>query len=228
MKTETIRVNGVEMNVRPGTWDHNIVREVIQGDCYRVSAWTPTNPVVIFDVGGHIGSFTRWMATRLPKARVFTFEMDAANGQLCEMNFEGLPNVSLFKGALGPRTGEVVRGPVHEKNTGGGHVDWHAESTEENESVRSVGVVDFLADNDIYYIDCLKLDCEGSEFSIIDEMVKLPGGLRKWVGSIRAELHALKGSPEYDRIVGQLEEAFPFVTVTPTPSKHQHYLFAWR
>jgi FkbM family methyltransferase len=226
MDLKSVRVAGVDMLVRPGTWDENIAREVIQGDCYRVGAWSPPNPVVIFDVGGHIGSFSRWMATRLPHARVFTFEMDEANVEVCKANLGELPNVILTHGAMGPRSGDVVRGPVHRENTGGGHVDW--DETGDGVRVPAVGIADFLASCDVPYIDCLKLDCEGSEFSIVDSLVALPGGLHRWVGSLRAELHALDGSPEYVKIVDQLNAAFPFVTVSPTSSKHQHYLFAWR
>jgi FkbM family methyltransferase len=221
----TADVGGVRLAVRPGTWDHAIAKEVILQDCYRVRDWTPENPVTILDVGGHIGSFSKWMATRLPNARIFTFEMDEANGVVCEKNLGGLPNVTLVKAALGPRSGDVVRGPVHSDNTGGGHVEW---SAKEGARVPAFGIADFLADRSIDYIDCLKLDCEGSEFAIVDAMVKFPGGLRKWVGCLRAELHALQGTERYDRILAQLRDAFPFVEVAPTQSPHQHYLFAWR
>lgn len=227
MQLHEANVHGVDLRVRPGTWDERIANEVIRQDCYDCATWLTKGPVTIVDVGGHIGSFSRWMALRMPQARIFTFEMDESNIGVCEQNL-ALPNVTLMRAALGPRSGRVVRGPVHTDNTGGGHVEWNRHASEEHDSVRAVGIHDFLSDQGIEYIDLLKLDCEGSEFPIIDEMEKLPGGLRKWVGRIHAEIHAKADHPKFSHIMGQMRAAFPIVTVRPTQSEHQHYLTATR
>lgn len=219
-------VDGVALTVRHGTWDEDIAREVIDGDVYRARSWLPPNPVTIFDVGAHIGSFSCWMADRLPTARIFAFEMDGANQDMVARNIATRPQVQLHRVALGPTTGKAYRGPVQTQNTGGGFVDWQAK--EGDLVVDTVSPLDFMWRHGIDYIDLLKLDCEGSEFGIVNALAERAGGLRASVGCVRAEMHGRLEEPRVQRFLQQLRDAFPFVDVAPTPSPGLHMVFAWR
>ena len=226
MALQRVTVGGVSLLVRPETWDANIAREVIDGDVYRARNWVPQNPVTVFDVGGHIGSFTRWLATRLPKMRGFVFEMDESNQQVIEQNVADLHNVRLVRAALGGRSGEVWRGPVQTVNTGGGGIFWDASSGAAK--VTAISIIDFMRDSGVEYIDLLKLDCEGSEFSILDALAAEPSGLQRRVGCVRAEVHATRDEARFIRLMDQLRASFPFVDVAPTGSAALSMVYAWR
>lgn len=175
--------------------------------------------------GGHIGSFTRWLATRLPKMRGFIFEMDEANQQVIAKNIADLPNVTLVRAALGGRSGPVWRGPVQMQNTGGGGVMWDA--SDGAAQVPAISIVDFMRASGIDYIDLLKLDCEGSEFSILDALVAEFGNLHR-VGCVRAEVHAMRDDARFVRLMEQLRGSFPFVDVGGTGSPALSMVYAWR
>jgi FkbM family methyltransferase len=158
--------------------------------------------------------------------RGFVFEMDEANQLMIEKNVEGLRDVSLVRAALGGRSGEVWRGPVHTQNTGGGGVFWDASGGAAK--VAAVSIVDFMRDSGVDYIDLLKLDCEGSEFSILDALTAEPGGLRRRVGCVRAEVHATRDDARFVRLMDQLRASFPFVDVASTGTAALSMVYAWR
>jgi hypothetical protein len=87
-------------------------------------------------------------------------------------------------------------------NTGGHSANW-SESGE-------TPCIDVATVFDVWpYIDCLKMDCEGSEFSILSRIAGLPGGLRARIGCVRAEVHGPRGSAERAEFKRLLEDSFP-------------------
>lgn len=219
-----IGIGGVNVVVRPGTWDADIAREVIESDVYRARGWVPRNPVTVFDVGGHVGSFTKWMSTRLPQMRAFVFEMDEANQQVLEANVGGIAGVTIVKAALGAKTGVAWRSPVQIQNTGGAGVLWDASAGAAQ--VPTVGIADFMQQHEVGYIDLLKLDCEGSEFQILEALQEMPGGVRARVGCVRAEVHAAPSDPRHKRFMEILRANFPFVDSAGSGSLYM--AFGWR
>lgn len=222
---ESCRIDGIHLMARHGTWDIGIAREVISGDTYRVKSWCPSTPVTVLDVGGHIGSFTAWTAKRLPKARVFVFEMDEQNQAVLEKNIEGLANAKLFKMALGDRTGEASRSPLDRTNTGGSGVFWDRDAS--GAVVPTKSIVEFMEENEVSFIDLLKLDCEGSEFRILDALEALPGGLKAHVGTVRAEVHDMLTSERGKRFMQVLKSNYATVQTNPTTSPYLSMVYAW-
>lgn len=201
---QTHRVNGIDFQVRDGSqgeWDKYVVNEVVASDCYRISGWCPNNRARVVDVGAHIGSFAKWTATRLPLSEVWAFEMMSENLAILRCNVAGLPNVRVHDAALGDRIGFVSSGAMGE-NTGGTAADWTTQG-----NIPAFDVADLFSEWP--YIDCLKLDCEGSEFQILERIASLPGGIRARVGCVRAEVHAATGSPKHVALMRLLTDAFP-------------------
>lgn len=200
-------VKGLNFQIRDGVrgnWDRGIVDEVVTTDCYRIAPWQPNNRVRILDVGAHIGSFTKWTATRLPLAEVWAFEMMPENFALLQANVAGLANVRLQNAALGDRAGGVSVQSGGD-NTGGHSANWSGDG--------ETPCFDVAALFDEWpYIDCLKMDCEGSEFSILSRIASLPGGVRARIGSVRAEVHGPRDSVERVEFKRILEESFPYTS----------------
>jgi FkbM family methyltransferase len=217
-----VKVGALEFSVREGqqgSWDRGIIDEVVQRDCYRISSWSPTNPTKILDIGAHIGSFSKWTATRLPNAQVWSFEMMPENFAILSKNTAMLPNVRATNAALGDRSGTIQISALGE-NTGGNAVNWNSSG-----DVPSIDVADVLAEWS--YIDCLKMDCEGSEFPILRRIAALPGGVQAHVGCVRAEVHGPRNSSDRLEFMKTLSESFPYTSESWT-GPATSLAFGWR
>lgn len=203
--TRSVVVGGVPLQVRDGTWDVRIADEVITHDCYRLRAWRPREQATVLDVGAHIGSFSAWIATRFPKASVYAFEMDESNQKLLALNTCAYAHVHRINAALGARSGSVVRGDIATENTGGAGVIWEAR---EGARVPALSAAEFIKNNDIGVIDLLKLDCEGSEFDIIESLASLPGGLKGRIARVCAEVHARLDDPRASAMMRTLSNTY--------------------
>ena len=216
------RVKSIDFAVRDGIageWDRGIVTEVVSGDCYRIGSWTPNNPVRILDVGAHIGSFAKWTATRLPQASVWAFEMMPENFDLLSRNIASLANVRATHVALGDRSGHVQQEALSD-NTGGTAVNWSSSG-----AIQAIDIADVFSEWP--YIDCLKMDCEGSEFPIIRKIMSMPGGLQARVGCIRAEVHGPRHSIDRADFMAALSRSFPYTTESWT-GDGTSLVFGWR
>lgn len=219
---QTYRSMGIDLQIRDGargTWDRGIIDEVIRGDCYRIAGWKPNNPVRIVDVGAHIGSFARWTAIRLPLAQIWSFEMMKENFSVLQTNTSDLANIRIRNAALGERSGSVSAEDLGE-NTGGTSVDWSTSG--------GVAALDVASVFDEWpYIDCLKMDCEGSEFPILRRIASLPGGVRTHIGCVRAEVHATRGSTLRTEFMQTISGSFPYTDEHWT-SDGLSLVYGWR
>src|SRR5688500_1304347 len=76
--TFTIRADRAEA-------DRNVIGEVVTGDTYRIASMERA-PRIVFDIGGHIGTFTRSITSRFPGARVWVVEPSIDNHALLTAN----------------------------------------------------------------------------------------------------------------------------------------------
>lgn len=168
-----------EFEVRPGTTDIGIVKEVWEGKFYIPRKEFEIKPgMTIIDVGSQIGSYAV-LAMRLG-AKVYAFEPNPENYTICERNIERNTNPDDFNGGvvfykealLGERkTTYLILNQVQEDgkiNTGSSFVD---ASREDGQEVQGVGVNDLIdriiQEHGRPQIDILKLDCENSEYEIL-------------------------------------------------------------
>ncbi len=178
----------IRLLVRPTTWDSSIAGEVIGTDCYRTLHWTTERkPKFVVDVGAHIGCFSTWMGARYPETRILSFEMLPENWELLRRNTSLYPNVTAVNGAFG---GEEVPIAIHPcatpENTGGGWVEF---GSAKDASVDHFTLPGIIQEYGIDRIDLLKLDCEGSEFPILDHAIAT--GVIEKVDALTMELHLL-------------------------------------
>ena len=101
--------NGVELSVRACTYDALICKEVWIDKVYTCSpGFSIVDNWVIADVGGHIGIFSVFAATRARNVKVYTFEPSHENFVLLSHNIERnkLSNVTAFNVGIGGSDGE--------------------------------------------------------------------------------------------------------------------------
>lgn len=173
--------SGIPFKVRDGTVDINVLDEVVIGDCYRLNAIHLREHPNIVDVGAHIGAFTKLCAWKWPRARMYSYEANPKNWSLLESNLHEIRHkVTLYKGAL---VGQepvnkrlVINAMEADRITGGWGIIYADKAYEPGQGEATISIDHFYHVKDLWpaldKVDILKLDCEGSEFSILKHMTQ--------------------------------------------------------
>lgn len=178
VETDLVTVKGNKFTVRKGTWDHTILYH----DDYQVlkHITIPKNGCFV-DIGGHIGGFTKLIATAFPNVPVFTFEPDKANFDLLKKNTEELKNVFAHQCGVG---GSDTKGKLINPdplNTG----MYYLMPGDGNMNIISPNTLfDIIGDRQVVF---MKIDCEGGEWGFFD---KLSAEHKNRIWEIQGELHA--------------------------------------
>jgi FkbM family methyltransferase len=121
---------------------------------------------VIVDIGGHIGSFAIYAASRAVSGRVFVYEPDAASYRqlLKNVSLNGLDGrVAAFQEAVGDRSGPRMLYSAKLNSAENNLYKREAAGIE----VPGTTLAEILSKNGIDRCDLLKLDCEGAEYEIL-------------------------------------------------------------
>lgn len=152
-----------------------IYKEIFIDKCYEISSINNSQPVVI-DVGANIGMFMLYMKSVYQDSRIYCFEPFSQNfNTLIEhIRNNSIKDVTPVQKAIFDVRGEKKLF-INPKNSGG-HSLYSELSGNNYEEVKTITIEDVFKDFNIPYCDLLKLDCEGSEYSIImslnNEIVK--------------------------------------------------------
>lgn len=173
---------------RPATYDINLWTDVFVNNEYglpdRVDGW------VVVDVGLHIGSFAALCKSR-GAAEVWAVEAGYENWKLAVANVAEVPGSTMLQayhaacGRSDRRGYRLAFGGHGIQHTGN---SWVVPVDGEHEEVPTMPLDDVLklaSDFGRHRIACLKLDCEGSEWSILFTSRGL-----EWVDRIYGEYHA--------------------------------------
>jgi FkbM family methyltransferase len=129
---------------------------------------------MVVDIGGNIGVFSLYAATRADQVRVRSFEPfpENANYFVKNLTASGLDNVEFYPQAVAGSPGERR---LHIEDS------WILHSlTDDDQDRRSISVETTTLDKifeDLEVCDLLKIDCEGSEYEIL--YAASPGTLSK-------------------------------------------------
>lgn len=199
MKANIIQVQGLgDIYFRDASSDAFIIEKNLFSNNPEYRFPLMMKPKVIFDIGANIGIITVMLAKIYPEAIIYSFEPQAENFKLLEMNTKHLPNVKRFNFGLADDHGEFnLYKSSDEQNFGGFSFYKKGVDTDVYETCKLVDVHDFLfkegADTGTpgkpLAVDLIKIDCEGSEFSIL---TAIPEETLKGVKFITGELHGEK------------------------------------
>ncbi len=173
--------DGSAVHFRSGTMDKHILWSIFLHDGYRIDQIAEKKLGVVVDVGAQIGCFSLKMAPRCE--RLLSFEPVPANFELLQKNLKQYSHAELFPCALLNRK-EKLKIYLSHSNTGGHSAFDTSSHFIETESLR---LPELLVQRGIEKIDFLKIDCEGSEYEVIES-------LRNW-GLKRIQRFALEYQP---------------------------------
>jgi FkbM family methyltransferase len=175
--------------MRRNTNDRGIVIEVYSNKDYKFDFINPDSVQTVVDIGGHIGSFSIRSEQAFPTAQIYSFELMKENYDLFLRNLDinKCNRIHAVQGAVyGVKKPSHFKFVMPQNNTGASELGF------DKDTIIGETLISWesIQDKDI---DVLKLDCEGSEQSII------PAIKCARVGIVMIEFHLMI----YDRVYSE-------------------------
>lgn len=149
--------------------DYAIAHELFLDHQYRYCDETIRNAEdTIIDIGGHLGFFSLYTSLLNSKVPIYSFEPHAGNYELLKKNlkYNRVKNVHTKNLAVSDQIGEIDLFISQEDLN---HSTVRAiEPTDDVQKVQSITLEKIMSRHDFKQVDLLKIDCEGAEFSIIE------------------------------------------------------------
>jgi len=138
---------------------------------------------IVFDIGGNIGLFSYYSICR-GADKVYCFEPSSSSYSCIKENFN-FDNLYVEESAVSKTDGEIsfYLNPNNSINSSANILNDGCEEV----ICKSVNLFTYIQNNNIKKIDYLKIDCEGSEYEIIDSIEE--NYLSNFVRNICLEYH---------------------------------------
>jgi FkbM family methyltransferase len=157
--------------------DEIVVREIFVENVYQVGQGDLADTGIVLDIGGNVGAFAVYCAA-LGARHIHTFEPDSLNWEVLQANIAA----NSLEKVIHPHKVGVSRAGGSAsliQGQGASFVEGTRELTSEaakrlatpdtpREAIETVSLASAFADSRITNCDVLKIDCEGSEYSIIE------------------------------------------------------------
>jgi FkbM family methyltransferase len=158
--------NGMRLETRVGSYDKNIIYELVVKNVYMPAGFEIMNNDIVVDIGAHIGIFSVLAAVRAKQGKVYSIEPMPENYSLLLANIKqnNLKNVTPVNKALSSDIGEKH---LFISSSSGGHSFVFLDKKITNIAVQTSTLETIIKEYDIHKIDFLKIDCEGAEYEIL-------------------------------------------------------------
>ena len=184
--------NGLVFHMKSSSFDLPILYQIFWNNVYDLSIIKNIQKPKILDIGGHIGMFAGFAASRVKDATIYSYEPDPANTPLFKENIKvnGLnERVKLKEVAVCAERGERKL-YINPTNTSMNNMFQPKASRGMTESITvpCITLQDILKEYNVNIFDYAKIDCEGSEYELLlnasqDVLNALPRMIIEWHGN---------------------------------------------
>jgi FkbM family methyltransferase len=182
---------------------YDMIAEVVDYDCYQLKKleWEPGRDRYIVDIGANVG-VTALVLSQIPGARVVCYEPDAGNCAFLRGNIErnGISNVNVVQAAVAGSDG-ALEFQTDAESTGGRLVAAGAALSKTALKVDTVSLSRVLEQFDEHQVDLIKCDCEGGEYTIIEQLTP---AIAARIRNLSIEVHDLDSSQNLQAISAKL------------------------
>lgn len=164
-------INGVEFTAFDidGSKTLSAIDDEFKSDVMGISNMNLQESPVIIDIGANVGIVSFFFAKKYPNAKIFAFEPHPTNFENLKrgLQLNQIKNIKVFNLAVSSESNTNVKIHLHENNTSASSV-FRFLPHDPFVEVKTISLDDIISDNEISHIDFLKIDCEGSEFDILE------------------------------------------------------------
>jgi FkbM family methyltransferase len=193
---------------------YDMISEVVDYDCYQLKKieWGSGREHHIVDIGANIG-VTAIVLAQIPGARVTCYEPDPDNCALLRLNLDlnGITNVRTFQAAVASANG-TLEFQTHAESTGGHLAGENPSPGGRTISVTAVNVDRVLEQSGAHLIDLVKCDCEGDEYSLIEQLTPAHAAS---IRNLSIEVHDLDPARNLHTITSKLASLGYELSVIP-------------
>lgn len=143
--------------------DRNVIDYVFFKQYHQNQDQLINSSPVILDLGSNIGLTIADYKIKYPESKVYGYEMDKENFDLAIKNTSNFNNVKLFNKAVWKNKGTIR----YDNNNVPDAYTINNNYSNKGIEVECISIPDILIDNNIHYVDILKMDIEGAELEII-------------------------------------------------------------
>ncbi|MBL7794267.1 MAG: FkbM family methyltransferase [Saprospiraceae bacterium] len=180
---------------RPFSYDRFMIDEVWLHDEYGLDNCALMSNACIIDIGAHIGAFSIRASKLFPDNFIWAFEPAMDNFNLLENNLKlnNCTNIQIYQNAIADKE-EKTNLFINENHTGGHSLISDFFDEKHIIEIDTISMNTFVTEKAVDFIGYLKIDCEGSEYQILDSL-----SLTVWkkIHYLGVEFHPVKG---YDAI----------------------------
>ncbi len=182
---------------------YDMITEVVDYDCYQLEKleWEPGQDRHIVDIGANVG-VTALVLSQIPGARVVCYEPDKGNCGFLRSNIKRnqVSNVSVVQAAVADFDG-ALEFQMDTESTGGRLLGAGTASSKPTVKVDSVSLTGVLEQFGDHEVDLIKCDCEGGEYSIIEQITS---SVAARIRNLSVEVHDLDSSRNLQTISAKL------------------------
>lgn len=198
---------GLAFQTRGKTTDVNDAVVVLSGNEYPrelLGIEGKQNPVV-FDCGGHIGTFSLYVKQIYPMAKIVAFEPVENNRVLFQKNMglNSFTDVTLVPNAIYGEAGQFYI-DLSGKQFDAVSVQQEKPAHDEYIEINAITFAEAVSTYNIQKIDLLKLDVEGSEYNIFEKSMS---DLTNHVKRLIMEYHPAGDKAKRDEIANRFQQA---------------------
>jgi FkbM family methyltransferase len=193
----TKKTGSYTVYLRKGTVDQEVYEYVFSQQYHRPVHLLRDSPVIL-DLGTNIGLSVVDLKLVYPDARIYGFEMDKNNYEVAQKNCSTIPAVHISNKAIWKSNGMMSYQKAG--NDDAYKLDPSVANGKNEISVETITIDKIIAENNIDFVDFVKMDIEGAELEIFEA----PLDWLNKVGEIKIEVHYDKS--RFDFFIQKLQQ----------------------
>jgi FkbM family methyltransferase len=155
----------------------HMVEQVFNQDEYNIRKMNFEDGDVVVDIGANVGSVSLYIAKKYPNVKIYSFEAHPINYKNLIRNIESnnITNIVAHNLAVSHADNELINITLSPNNTGSSSIFKSSKTDSEllNFEVNTICLDTIISTNNIKKIKFLKIDCEGSEFDILENFKQI-------------------------------------------------------
>ena len=177
----------------------NMILGILQGRDYPLVKLPNYSPTTIVDIGANVGAATLYFYNAYPQATFYCYEPSKENFNCLQENTKYFDNIQVFPYGLFDRDAELPLYQGRSQSAQNSVMKSNETVAEKYDVITLVKTAKEIANRNLKQISILKIDTEGCEVPILEEIFSIVDTLEM----IYFEYHSEEDRREIDRMVAE-------------------------